>query len=104
MVKNLHSIYADSVPDGLVSSKDVYKHYVLGLLKNLETKSRTDFSDKRPENHQGFICQLEQSFKFCRKYIKLLALSDALDIIKQYMTVIIPLYHSYGTPPDDSTW
>ncbi|XP_060963634.1 MAG2-interacting protein 2-like [Cannabis sativa] len=104
MAENLHSIYADSVPDGLVSSKDVYKHYVLGLLKNLETKSRTDFSDKRPENLQGFICQLEQSFEFCRKYIKLLALSDALDIIKQYMTVIIPLYHSYGTPPDDSTW
>ncbi|XP_062120026.1 MAG2-interacting protein 2 [Humulus lupulus] len=104
MAENLHGIYADSVPDGLILWKDVYKHYVLSLLKTLETKSRTEFAVKGPENLQGFICLLEQSFEFCRKYIKLLVLSDALDIIKQYMTVIIPLYHSYGTPPDDSTW
>ena len=104
MIENLTSIYTDPLPDGLMSWKDVYKHYIFSLLKTLENKARTDFVVKRPENLQGFVCQLEQSFEVCRKYIKLLAHSDALDIIRQYFTVIIPLYHSYGTPPDDSTW
>lgn len=104
MIENLSSIYTDPVPDGLMSSKDVYKHYVLSLLRTLETKARTDFVVQKPENLQGFVYQLEQSFEFCRKYIKLLSHSDALDIIRQYFTVIIPLYHSYGTPPDDSMW
>ncbi|PON72010.1 Sec39 domain containing protein [Parasponia andersonii] len=104
MIENLSGIYTDSVPDGLISWRDVYKHYVLSLLKTLETKARADFVVKRPENLQGFVCQLEQSFEFCRKFIKLLAHSDALDIIRQYFTVIMPLCRSYGTPPDDSTW
>lgn len=104
MVETLISIYTDSVPDGLMSWKDVYKHYLLSLLTTLEAKARTDFVAKRPENLQGLVCQLEQSFESCRMYIKLLAHSDALDIIKRYFMVIIPLNDSYETLPDDSTW
>ncbi|KAL5567716.1 hypothetical protein UlMin_024291 [Ulmus minor] len=102
MVETLIKIYADAVPDGLMSWHDVYKHYVTSLLNNFE-KAGIKPAVKRPENLQGLVCQLEQSYEHCRMYIKFLTYSDALDIIKRYFTVIMPLYGSYGPLPDDST-
>jgi hypothetical protein len=104
MVETLASIYTDPVPEGLISWQDVYKHHVLSLLTALETRATADSKSKSPENVQGFVSQLEQSYAFCRTYIKLLAPSDALDIMKWYFRVIIPIYGSYGNLPDNSEW
>lgn len=103
MVQTL-STYSESVPEGLISWRDVYKYYILSLLTNLESTARIDSKIKSPENFQGFINQLEQSYDCCRMYIRLLAPSDALDIMKRYFNVIIPLYGSYVSIPDNSTW
>lgn len=103
MVQTL-STHTESVPEGLVSWRDVYKYYILSLLTNLESTARIDSKIKSPENFQGFINQLGQSYDCCRMYIRLLAPSDALDIMKQYFNVIIPLYGSYVSIPDNSTW
>ncbi|KAK0592689.1 hypothetical protein LWI29_023622 [Acer saccharum] len=105
MVQTLVSnSYTDSVPEGLMMWQDVYKYYVLSLLTNLESRSRTDFNVESPENFQGLINQLEQTYDFCRMYIRLLTPSDALDTMKRYFSVIIPLYGSHGSIPDNSTW
>ena len=104
MVQAIASIYTDPVPEGLISWQDVYKHHVLSLLTSLENSAMADFKIKSPENLQGFVNQLEQSYDFCRMYVKLLTPSDALDIMKRYYRVIIPVYGSYGSLPDDSTW
>ncbi|KAL9459753.1 hypothetical protein AB3S75_003035 [Citrus x aurantiifolia] len=104
MVQNLVSIYTESVPEGLISWQDVYKYHVRSLLTNLESTAIIDSKVKSPENFQGFINQLEQSYDCCSTYIKLLAPSDALDILKRYFNVIIPFYGSYVSIPDNSTW
>ncbi|KAH9716688.1 MAG2-interacting protein 2 [Citrus sinensis] len=104
MVQTLVSIYTESVPEGLISWQDVYKYHVLSLLTNLESTAIIDSKVKSPENFQGFINQLEQSYDCCSMYIKLLAPSDALDILKRYFNVIIPFYGSYVSIPDNSTW
>ena len=104
MVQTLASIYTDPVPEGLISWQDVYRHHVLSLLTALETSAMTDFKIKSPENLQGFVSQLEQSYDFSRMYVKLLFPSDALDIMKRYFRIIIPIYGSYGSLPDDSAW
>lgn len=103
MVETLVGIYSDPVP-GLISWQDVYKHYVLRMLETLESKARNELVTKNPENVQSLICQLEQSFGICGKYIRLLAHSDALDIVKRYFTIIVPLYGYRDTLPDNSTW
>lgn len=104
MVQNLASIYTEPLPEGLISWQDVYKHHVLNLLTTLEIRATADFRVKSPENLQGFVSQLEESYDFCKIYIKLLALSDALDTMKWYFRVITPIYRSYGSLPDNSAW
>ncbi|XP_061952291.1 MAG2-interacting protein 2-like isoform X2 [Populus nigra] len=104
MVQALVSIYTDSVPEGLILWPDVYKHYVMSLLMNLENRVRTEFDVRNAENFQDFMSRLEQTYDFCRTYIRLLALSDSLDIMKQYFTVIIPLHDSHESIPDNSKW
>lgn len=103
MVETLGGIYSDPV-SGLISWQDVYKHYVLSMLGTLESKARNELVIRNPENVQGLICQLEQSYEICGKYIRLLAHADALDIVKRYFTVIVPLYGYCDTLPDNSTW
>ncbi|KAJ6410965.1 hypothetical protein OIU84_007673 [Salix udensis] len=104
MVQALVSIYTDSVPEGLISWPDVYKHYVLSLLMTLGNRVGTEFDVRNAEKFQDFLSQLEQTYDFCRTYIRLLALSDSLDIMKQYFTVIIPLHDSHDSIPDNSIW
>lgn len=104
MVETLVSIHTEPMPEGLISWQDVYKHYVLKLLQSLETKARTDFAGKSPENLQRLVCILEQSYDTCSIHIRVLSYSDALDMIKQYFTVIIPVFGSYGIIPDTSAW
>ncbi|KDP42146.1 hypothetical protein JCGZ_03013 [Jatropha curcas] len=104
MVQTLTSIYTSSVPEGLMSWQDVYKVYVLGLLTTLQSRARMEFNDRNPEKFQKFISQLEFTYDSSQMYIRLLAPSDALDIMKQYLTVIIPLHDCYESIPDNSTW
>ncbi|KAE8723929.1 MAG2-interacting protein 2 [Hibiscus syriacus] len=104
MVKTLVSIYKDPVPEGLISWQDVRKHYILRSLTNLKDRIRREFSTKNPENFLNISSELEQIYDLCRKHIKLLEPSEALDIMKQYFIVIIPPDGAYGNIPDNSTW
>ncbi|XP_027903384.1 MAG2-interacting protein 2 isoform X2 [Vigna unguiculata] len=104
MVQALVNMYGDSLPDGFMSWQDVYRYYVVSLLKDLETKVTTDSSNRTPEYLQGFINKLEQSYDLCQVYIRLLSRPDALGIMKQYFTIILPFFSSYGLLPDNSTW
>lgn len=104
MVETLAGIYSDPVPEGLICSQDIYKHYIFKLLTTLETRIRTDLKNKSPENFQSAVSQLEQSYDLSSTYIRLLSHSDALDVMKQYFTVILPLYSNYGDIPDNSAW
>uniref|UniRef100_A0A2P2JRB4 Uncharacterized protein MANES_01G037200 n=1 Tax=Rhizophora mucronata TaxID=61149 RepID=A0A2P2JRB4_RHIMU len=104
MVETLVSICAESRPGFLMSWKDVYGHYVLSLLANLETRATKEFNNVNPEKLQEFISQLEKTYHICRKCIEGWPPSDALDIMKRYFTVIIPLHDSCGTIPDNSSW
>ncbi|KAJ6672907.1 NEUROBLASTOMA-AMPLIFIED SEQUENCE [Salix viminalis] len=104
MVQALASIYADSLPEGLIVWQDVYKHYTLSLLTTLESRVRTECDDQNAERFQEFMSQLEKTYDFCRTYIRLLSPSDSLDIMKRYFTVIIPLHSFREIIPDNSTW
>lgn len=104
MIQAFVNIYSDSLPKGFMSWQDVYKYYILSSLSALETKATTDSSSRTPECLQGFLSKLEQSYDSCGKYIRLLNQSDALAIMKQYLTVIVPLHSSYGFLPDNSAW
>ncbi|KAI5405491.1 MAG2-interacting protein 2 isoform X1 [Lathyrus oleraceus] len=104
MIQAFVDIYGHSLPEGFMSWQDVYKYYILSSLSALEAKATTDFSSRTPECIQNFLSKLEQSYDSCRKYIRLLSQSDALTIMKQYLTVIVPLHSSYGFLPDNSTW
>ncbi|KAB2598829.1 hypothetical protein D8674_001749 [Pyrus ussuriensis x Pyrus communis] len=104
MVETLASIYPNPVSEGLITWQDIYKHYILSLLATLETKAGTDSVAKSTENLQILVCRLEQSYECCRKYMRLLANLDSLNIMKRYFTIIIPFLGSYGTLPDNSAW
>ncbi|WRX17057.1 Sec39 domain - like 1 [Theobroma cacao] len=104
MVMTLVSIYSDPVAEGLISWQDVHKHYVLRLLTTLKDRVRTEFSTNNPENFQNITSDLEQIYDLSRKHIKLLEPSQALDIMKQYFTEIIPPHGAYENMPDNSTW
>ncbi|GMJ00509.1 MAG2-interacting protein 2 [Hibiscus trionum] len=104
MVKTLVGINKDLVPEGLIPWQDVRKHYILCSLTNLKDRVRREFSTKNPENFLDISSELEQIYDLCRKHIKLLEPSDALDILKQYFIVIIPLDGDYRNIPDNSTW
>lgn len=104
MVETLAGIYSDPVLEGLICSKDIYKHYILKLLTTLETRISIDFKNGSPENFQAFVSQLEHSYDLSSTYLRLLSHSDVLDVMKQYFTVILPLYSYFGDIPDNSAW
>ncbi|OMO93554.1 Secretory pathway Sec39 [Corchorus olitorius] len=104
MVKTLVSIYSDSIPEGLISWQDVHKYYVLRLLTTLKDRVRTEFSTNNPENFQNLTSQLEQIYDLSKMHIKVLEPSQALEIIKQYFTVVIPPHGAHQNIPDNSTW
>ncbi|KAJ4841236.1 hypothetical protein Tsubulata_022373 [Turnera subulata] len=104
MVETLVSIYHGSVPKGLISWQDVYKHYLLSLLATLESSGTTELIMVNPEKFQEYVNQLEQTFDCCRMYIRLLVPSDALDVMKRYFLLTISPHSSSGGIPDNSTW
>ncbi|WCJ32440.1 hypothetical protein M5689_013862 [Euphorbia peplus] len=102
LVDTLTSIFSNTVPEDLLVWQDVYKHYVVSLFMTLE--SGMELNIGRPEKFQDFIVQLEHAYDLSKIYIRLLAPSDALDIMKRYITVIIPVFGSHGNILDNSTW
>ncbi|KAI9110694.1 hypothetical protein K1719_018132, partial [Acacia pycnantha] len=104
MVEALVNFFNDALPQDLMSWQDVYKYYILNMLRALETRASTDFGIRTPEYLLGFISKLEQTYDLCRMHIRLLTQSDALGIMKQYFTAILSIYNSYGHLPEDSAW
>ncbi|KAA0038366.1 MAG2-interacting protein 2 [Cucumis melo var. makuwa] len=104
MVENFAAIYSDPAVEGLICSQDIYKHHILKLLTTLETRISIDFKNRSPEDFQAFVSQLEHSYDLSSSYLRFLSHSDALDVMKQYFTVILPLYSNYGDIPDSSAW
>lgn len=104
MVEALVNFYDGSLPEDFMSWQDVYKYYILNLLRALETRATTDLSISTPEYFQGFLSKLEHSYDLCQIYIRLLRRSDSLEIMKQFFTAILSLYSLYGNPPDNSAW
>ncbi|XP_057950810.1 MAG2-interacting protein 2 isoform X2 [Malania oleifera] len=91
MVDTLVSTYDGPFSEGLISQQDVYKHYVLSLLATLESRAKTDIHIRNPDDHQGLIIELEHAYDSCGKYIRIMTSSDALDIMKRYLTAAVPL-------------
>uniref|UniRef100_A0A5B7BPD7 Putative MAG2-interacting protein 2 n=1 Tax=Davidia involucrata TaxID=16924 RepID=A0A5B7BPD7_DAVIN len=104
MVETIVGICTDPMPEGLISWQDVYRHYVLSLLTTFETGAKTETQFEIPENLQGLISELEQTYDVCRMYIRVLAYPDVLDIMKRFFRVIIPLNRSFESLSSDSTW
>ncbi|KAK4277597.1 hypothetical protein QN277_015572 [Acacia crassicarpa] len=104
LVEALVNFFNDALPQDFMSWQDVYKYYILNMLRALETRASTEFGIKTPEYLQGFISKLEQTYNLCRMYIRLLTQSDALGVMKQYFTAILSIYNSYGNLPEDSAW
>ncbi|XP_059628990.1 MAG2-interacting protein 2 [Cornus florida] len=104
MVQTLVGIYTDPMPKGLISWQDVYRHYVLGLLTSLETVSKKETHFETPENLQGLISELEQTYDVCRSYIIVMAYPDVVDIMKRFFTVITPLGNCFENLSNDSSW
>ncbi|XP_054797904.1 MAG2-interacting protein 2 isoform X2 [Prosopis cineraria] len=104
MVEAFVNFFNDALPQDFMSWQDVYKYYILDMLRALETRATTDVGIRTPEYLQGFINKLEQTYDLCRMYIGLLSHSDALGIMKQYFAAILSLNSSYRNLPDDSAW
>ncbi|KAH7668338.1 WD40-repeat-containing domain-containing protein [Dioscorea alata] len=103
MVRVLVGIYNDSSELGLISWQDVYKHHVMGLLASLESKSaaRSDCVD--PGELHTLIGEIALSYDSCKKYIRALSESDALNILGRYCRLCIPCSFS-GSLKDESMW
>ncbi|KAL6991571.1 hypothetical protein U1Q18_009683 [Sarracenia purpurea var. burkii] len=91
MVQTLITIDRDPLPEDLISWKAVYIHHVLCLLKALEVRLKTETEFGRPEKLHDLISELEKIYDACRKYVRVIAYLNVLDIMVRFFTVIIPL-------------
>ncbi|CAN0922646.1 MAG2-interacting protein 2 [Linum grandiflorum] len=104
MVKTLVGFHSQPVPEGMIVYQDVYKHYVHSLFTALESRAKTEFTVRNAEKFQEFIGQLEQTYDYCGKFIEHLATSDAMDVLKRCLTMILLLPGAYESMHDDSMW
>lgn len=104
MVQSLVGMYDSTLSKGLISSKGVYKHYILGLLASLEGRSEARLGNSIEASAlQTFIGEIETSFDRCKKYICFLSQSDISYVIGRYFTLCFPVNLSRD-PPDDPAW
>ncbi|CAN0915525.1 MAG2-interacting protein 2, partial [Linum grandiflorum] len=96
--------HVEPVPEGMIVYQDVYKHYVHSLFTALESRAKTEFTVRNAEKFQEFIGQLEQTYDYCGKFIEHLATSDAMDVLKRCLTMILLLPGAYESMHDDSMW
>lgn len=105
MVQTLVRTYDHPLSDDLMLSQDVYKYHALSLLTQLEARAKTeDIYDGNPENFQEFLTELEHIYDSSRRCFRVMSRSDAVDIMKQYFTLLIPSHGSYESLPGDSLW
>ncbi|KAK9127953.1 hypothetical protein Syun_016750 [Stephania yunnanensis] len=104
MAQNLGSIYTDSTAKGLISWRDVYKHYIICSMPNLVSESRAHAKFEDQGDFQKFIDRLEQNYDCVRIYIKDLSLEDVLDIAKKYCISSMALDVSSVSLQDEPSW
>ncbi|GAB2249708.1 hypothetical protein Droror1_Dr00013067 [Drosera rotundifolia] len=101
MVQALVSAQPYPVSQDLMSWQDVHRHHAMTLFKNLEEKAH---NVKNPESLQGLLTDLEQTYDVSRKHIILLEARDALGIMKQYFSGMIPLNINFLVITNDLVW
>ncbi|GAB2213482.1 hypothetical protein Drorol1_Dr00021528 [Drosera rotundifolia] len=101
MVQPLVSAQPYPVSQDLMSWQDVHRHHAMTLFKNLEDKAQ---NFKNPESLQGLLTDLEQTYDVSRKHIILLEARDALGIMKQYFSGMIPLNINFLVTTNDLVW
>lgn len=103
-VQSLVGMYDSALSKGLISSKGVYKHYILGLLASLEGRSEARLANSiEASTLQNFIGEIETSFDRCKKYISFLSQSDISYVTGRYFTLCFPVNLS-RVPPEDPAW
>ncbi|KAK4362884.1 hypothetical protein RND71_018125 [Anisodus tanguticus] len=104
MVKNLVSVHDGPVPDGLLSWQYVYKHHVLSLLTKLEARAKPGVDIQSSESLHCLISEIEQTYDTCCKYLKFVPNPARLDILKQFLAIILPAGGSFNYLPCGSGW
>lgn len=104
MVKNLVSVLDGPVPDGLLSWQYVYKHHVLSLLTELEARAKPEVDFQSSESLHGLISEIEQTYNSCCKYLKFVPNPARLDIVKRFLSIILPADGSFKSFPCGSGW
>ena len=84
MVETLVGIYDDSVAEGLISWRDVYRHHVVSSVEALEMGTNLKLHTVNPDDLIAFIAKLEQNYDCCRFYIRFMSEARILDIIGRY--------------------
>ncbi|KAK4480525.1 hypothetical protein RD792_013601 [Penstemon davidsonii] len=103
MVQNLVLLYGDTVPEGLLSWKYVYTHYLLSSLATLEGKVERETHFQSSEDLYFFIDEIEKMYGMCKKYIRFMEYPGVLGIVKRFFTVILLINRSLRNFPCDST-
>lgn len=104
MVQTLVDYCGDPESEVLLSWRDVYKHHVLSLLSELGLSAKSRIPFESPENLQHFINELESTYDMCRNYISALTCPAVLEIMKQYLDIILPFKNSLNIISCDSSW
>lgn len=103
MVDNLHRIYENYISETIVSSQEIYRHYVTSLFNSFEANAVAGADFENPENINNVISGLEQVYDVSKKYLKAIAYPDVLDFVKRFFTVIISFNECLNCLSTDST-
>ncbi|XP_073123182.1 MAG2-interacting protein 2 [Henckelia pumila] len=103
MVQNLAHIYGDTAPEGLLSWKYVYVHYISSSLSTLEAIAERETHFQTSEDLLIFINEIELTYDACGKHIRFVDHPGVLDIVKRFFTVIFPAHKKSWNFPFDST-
>ncbi|KZV17213.1 hypothetical protein F511_04014 [Dorcoceras hygrometricum] len=90
MVQNLTHIYGDTAPEGLLSWKYVYVHYISSSLATLEAMAEKEAHFQTSEDLLIFINEIELTYDTCRKHIRFVEHPGVLGIVKRFFTAIFP--------------
>ncbi|KAL0299713.1 UNVERIFIED_CONTAM: MAG2-interacting protein 2, partial [Sesamum radiatum] len=103
MVQNLVLIYGDTAPEGLLSWKYVYTHFVSSSLDTLEGKIETETHFQSSEEVYSFISEIEQKYDVCKNYIRFMESPGVLDTVLRFFTIILCINKRLRTFPCDSS-
>ncbi|XP_011075933.1 MAG2-interacting protein 2 isoform X2 [Sesamum indicum] len=101
MVQNLVLINDDTAPEGLLSWKYVYTHFVSSSLVILEGKIETKIHFQSSEEVCSFISEIEQKYDVCKNYIRFMESPGVLDTVLRFFTIILYINKRLRTFPCD---